>query len=63
MTNLTDLIKTSIEAAGGAPWQVQAGMVAGGVIVGVLGSIGAWIGKQFWNRHRAKAKPEFDIER
>jgi hypothetical protein len=64
MTNaIIEAVKTGIEAAGGMPWQVQAGMVAGGVIVGVLGSVGAWIGKQFWNKRRTKTKPEFDIER
>ena len=64
MTNaIIDLVKAGIEAAGGAPWQYSAGMFVAGAVAGVVGSIGAWIGKQFWSRRKAKAKPEFDIER
>lgn len=48
MTNaIITAVKIGIEQAGGAPWQIQAGMVAGGVVAGFLGGVVGWFGKKF----------------
>ncbi|MDD5678200.1 MAG: hypothetical protein PHW60_09460 [Kiritimatiellae bacterium] len=55
MTNaIVEAVKVGLEAAGGLPWQVQAGMVAAGVVIGVLGSVAGWIGQQFWKSRKGK---------
>jgi hypothetical protein len=57
-SNIVELVKQGIEAAGGSSWQYQAGLAAAGVAMGVLGSVGAWIGKQIYNKHKAATPPE-----
>jgi len=53
MTNvIIDAVKAGIEAAGGMPWQVQLGMAAGGVLIGIIGGVVGWFG------HKRKSNPE-----
>jgi hypothetical protein len=48
MTNaIIEAVKAGITAAGGAPWQVQAGMVAGGIVAGFIGGVIGWFGKKW----------------
>lgn len=54
-TNLIEIIKAAVAAGNNGSWQYQAGLLAGGVAMGVIGSVAGWVGKQFWNKKR-KAK-------
>lgn len=54
MTNeIASLIQQAIQAASGSSWQYQAGLAAAGFAMGVIGSVGAWVGKQVWNKRKA----------
>ena len=52
-SNIVDLVKQSIEAAGGSSWQYQAGLAAAGVAMGVLGGVLGWFGKVFQSKRKA----------
>ncbi len=45
MTNaIVEAVKVGLETAGGLPWQVQLGMAAGGVLIGIIGGVIGWFG-------------------
>lgn len=45
MTNvIVEAVKAGIAAAGALPWQVQLGMAAGGVLIGIIGGVIGWFG-------------------
>ena len=53
MTNvIVEAVKAGIAAAGALPWQVQLGMAAGGVLIGIIGGVVGWFG------HKIKSNPE-----
>jgi hypothetical protein len=57
MTNaIAEAVKAGIEAAGGMPWQVQVGYLAGGAAIGVIGGVVGWFGKVFQLKRKAVAK-------
>ena len=45
MTNvIIDAVQAAVTAAGGMPGQVQLGMAAGGIVIGIIGGVIGWFG-------------------
>ncbi|MDD5677137.1 MAG: hypothetical protein PHW60_03980 [Kiritimatiellae bacterium] len=61
MTNaIIEAVKVGLEATGGLPWQIQLGMAAGGVVIGIIGGIIGWFGgkiKSGGEARKANTKP------
>ncbi|MDD5677481.1 MAG: hypothetical protein PHW60_05740 [Kiritimatiellae bacterium] len=54
--NIMEALNIGLEAAGALPWQVQLGMAAGGVLIGIIGSVIGWFGHKR-KSHKVGSEP------